>query len=257
VGSASGELPFTIRDREVGASDLTRGLVKGVGQNLTSGSATYHNLIRTDAVANLANFGGPMVNGAGELLGMVMLSEAGYAFGIPVADLDSLARNWTKSENAIRLGPPLVKGPSSARVMSSGFPPGFGVVTSENWSYAGYHVSYKKAEDYDYGSEHIDIYIDVKDTVDDAKFAYKGRLDAVLSYGYTKVGSSGDLGDEVTLFQGVSKIAYAVLWRDRNAWVLLYLTSGAPPRPEVTLGTTLDLASQQARLLEDGLASYE
>jgi hypothetical protein len=54
-----------------------------------------------------------------------------------------------------------------------------------------------------------------------------------------------------------TQISYAVLWRDRNASVLLYFTSGSRERPEVTLDTALDLAAQQQMLLAAGLESNE
>jgi hypothetical protein len=246
--------PDSFRDGELGSADVMRGVVGGVGQDLSAGPVTFHNLIQTDAVVNRWNFGSPMINGAGELLGMVILGETGQAFGIPVRDLDSVAVDWTSKDDYILLAPPLVEGPASALMLP--LPPGFQQIKSEPWTSTGYAVGYKKPADYDYGSTSIDIYIDVLATEGAGQRGYQSRVDWLRTYGYAMLGSSSDLGDEMTWWSK-NGVGYGVLWRDRNAWVLLYLTSGSPPRPEVSLATTLNLASQQASLLAVGLANYE
>jgi S1-C subfamily serine protease len=249
AGSLVGAWPATV----------TRGMVGGLGQDLTVGSKSYHNLIQTDAVVNQGNSGGPIVNGSGELLAMAILGEGGQAFGIPVADFASLARDWTTSDSVIPYGPPLVAGPAAALVLASGAPNGFAPATSEAWNGTGQHVVYRKPADYDYGGESIAIYLDVKANQYAAQGLYQNLVKGRTDSGFTTAGSSAELGDEMTWMQNVVKdqVTHAVIWRDRNVVVLLYLGSGIPARPEVSLDTALSLARMQAKLVAADLASFE
>jgi hypothetical protein len=152
-----------------------------------------------------------------------------------------------------------VAGPAAALVLASGAPNGFAPATSEAWNGTGQHVVYRKPADYDYGGESIAIYLDVKANQYAAQGLYQNLVKGRTDSGFTTAGSSTELGDEMTWMQNVVKdqVTHAVIWRDRNVVVLLYLGSGIPARPEVSLDTALSLARMQAKLVAADLASFE
>ena len=248
IGNPFGVLPNTV----------TRGLVGGLDRKLTVGSTTYYNLIQTDAVVNPGNSGGPMVNDAGELVGMVTLGGSGYAFGIPVKNFDGDAKAWANAESPIALGPPNIMEEASSLILSAGMPPGFSLTKRETWNGGGYHVLFEKPPNY-YGGAAIEIYLDITTSNAAAESEYQGDLSAAPSYGFRILGSSNGLGDEVTWLQENVKdqVGYEVVWRDRNAEAVLYVDSGLPPDPIVALATALNLAGQQESLLSANLAQYQ
>ena len=71
---------------------VTRGVVSGLGRGINengddSGTPTMHNWIQTDAAINLGNSGGPLVNMAGEVVGIDTLIDASgssLGFAVPV-----------------------------------------------------------------------------------------------------------------------------------------------------------------------------
>ena len=73
------------------------------------------------------------------------------------------------------------------------------------------------------------------------------------------MGSSNGLGDEVTWLSESTndQVGFEVVWRDRNAEAVVYVDSGLPPDPIITLATALSLAGQQESLLSPNLAQYQ
>jgi len=53
-----------------GGPTVTEGIISAVGRPLSGGTENLYNLIQTDAAINPGNSGGPLVNAAGEVIGM-------------------------------------------------------------------------------------------------------------------------------------------------------------------------------------------
>lgn len=85
---------------------VTVGVVSAKGMNLkTDDGRSYRGLIQTDAVINAGNSGGPLVNSAGEVIGLNTLiytggvSQAyiGYGFAIPINHVKSIVAELQKN----------------------------------------------------------------------------------------------------------------------------------------------------------------
>ena len=83
IGSALGDYP----------SSVTSGVVSGLGRRIEAGDATgttseqLTNLIQTDAAINQGNSGGPLINSAGQVIGIntaVATTAQGVSFAIPI-----------------------------------------------------------------------------------------------------------------------------------------------------------------------------
>jgi len=240
-------------------NSVTSGLVGGTGRELTVGGTTYQNLIQTDAVANPGNSGGPMVDSSGELVGMVTLGGAGYAFAIPVPSFDPDAKLWDRAPRAITLGPPLVTAKASTLAIGANLlPPGFHVTFDAAWGSTGHHLAYQKEPTYYVGGEAIDSYVDVLASESNARSAYLAYLASDQQKGFVTLGGTGQLGDEWTFLRldQSGSFTYEVLWRDRNVVAILYW-GAALPSYDVSSDGVLRLADQDDGLISVDLASYQ
>lgn len=101
IGNALGQYQNTI----------TYGIVSGTGRSLTAYSSDYtsaenlSDMIQTDAAINSGNSGGPLVNAAGEVIGIntATTTEAdGIGFAIPISSIKGMLNNIIKKNVADR-----------------------------------------------------------------------------------------------------------------------------------------------------------
>ncbi len=86
-----------------GGMTVTRGIVSATGRSIDTTSGALSNLIQTDAAISSGNSGGPLVNAAGEVVGIntaVAASTTGslaanIGFAIPIADALAIAGTLT------------------------------------------------------------------------------------------------------------------------------------------------------------------
>lgn len=236
----------------------THGLVAAADRQLTIDGKSFANMIQTDAVASPGNSGGPVVNMAGQLVGMVAAGGSGYTFAIPSRLFVSQVAGWQASATFVRLGPPLVSATAQSLVLPS-VGPGWTGSAYEKWSDAGWHSVWRRAPDYDYGGAVIDIYMNVTTDESRAKSQYPFHLETASQRGYTSLGAVSGLGDESTAFQRIvaDQVTYQVVFRDRNVVVIMYLGSGVPPRPDISMAVLRGLATEQARSTGADLADYQ
>ncbi|MEX0587477.1 MAG: trypsin-like peptidase domain-containing protein [Patescibacteria group bacterium] len=77
IGNALGE--FT--------NSVTRGVISGIGRGITVGQESLENVIQTDAAINPGNSGGPLLNLAGEVIGIntaIARDSENIGFAIPI-----------------------------------------------------------------------------------------------------------------------------------------------------------------------------
>ncbi len=97
IGSSAdlepGQLAIAIGNPLGYEHSVTTGIVSGLGRRITASDAsqtsaeTLHNLIQTDAAINPGNSGGPLINSAGQVIGIntaVSTSAQGLGFAIPI-----------------------------------------------------------------------------------------------------------------------------------------------------------------------------
>ncbi len=97
IGNALGQFQNTV----------TSGIISGYGRSITAGdeygssSETLQNLFQTDAAINEGNSGGPLVNLAGEVIGINTAIASGNAqnvgFALPINDLNGLITSVLKN----------------------------------------------------------------------------------------------------------------------------------------------------------------
>lgn len=90
---------------------LTVGVVSALGREVKGvGGLTIRDMVQTDAAINPGNSGGPLLNSAGELIGMNTLifsasgSSAGIGFAVPVTTIKRLVPQLIRSGRAERVG---------------------------------------------------------------------------------------------------------------------------------------------------------
>lgn len=88
IGNPFGQM---VRDRK---ATVTVGVVSAADRVVTVGERTYSNLIQTDASVNPGNSGGPLVNAAGEVVGVntFIFTESGGSHGVNFAISINVAR---------------------------------------------------------------------------------------------------------------------------------------------------------------------
>nr|WP_095197505.1 trypsin-like peptidase domain-containing protein [Legionella waltersii] len=77
---------------------LSKGVISALGRQVPGvGGVTIHNMIQTDTPINPGNSGGPLLNSAGQLVGMNTMiysrsgSSAGIGFAVPADDIEKIA----------------------------------------------------------------------------------------------------------------------------------------------------------------------
>ena len=91
-------------------NSVTRGIVSGTGRSLTATDSSYQNaesltdMIQTDAAINSGNSGGPLVNAAGEVIGInTAVSEGnGIGFAIPISSVKGMLATILETGEAKR-----------------------------------------------------------------------------------------------------------------------------------------------------------
>ena len=101
IGNALGQFQNTV----------TEGVVSGIGRTITAtsdGYTAYENLtdmIQTDAAINSGNSGGPLINAAGEVIGIntaVSDSGNGLGFAIPISSVKGMLKSILNTGTAAR-----------------------------------------------------------------------------------------------------------------------------------------------------------
>ena len=89
-----------------GGPTVTAGVVSGVGRSLEQpGLPMLHHLIQTDAAINEGNSGGPLVNAAGEVVGIntaIIASAHGIGFAIPVSTVRPVLGDLVAGRRIVR-----------------------------------------------------------------------------------------------------------------------------------------------------------
>ena len=101
IGNALGEYQNTV----------TSGIVSGTGRSVTASDASGYNvetltdMIQTDAAINSGNSGGPLVNAAGEVIGVntaTSTSAENMGFAIPISSVKGMLKQLIKNGSAER-----------------------------------------------------------------------------------------------------------------------------------------------------------
>lgn len=101
IGNALGQFQNTI----------TQGIISGTGRAITATSSDYSSsenltdLIQTDAAINAGNSGGPLVNAAGEVIGINTATSTdadGIGFAIPISSVKGMLKNIIDNKSADR-----------------------------------------------------------------------------------------------------------------------------------------------------------
>lgn len=92
-------------------NSITQGIVSGTGRSITatdstgSGAQNLTDMIQTDAAINSGNSGGPLVNAAGEVIGIntaVSTTAQGLGFAIPISSTKGMLKNIMENGAAER-----------------------------------------------------------------------------------------------------------------------------------------------------------
>ncbi|MBQ2638366.1 trypsin-like peptidase domain-containing protein [Candidatus Saccharibacteria bacterium] len=100
IGNALGEYQNTV----------TSGIISGTGRSLTATDSNYQNaesltdMIQTDAAINSGNSGGPLVNAAGEVIGINTAVSSGnnIGFAIPISSIKGMLKSVLETGQAQR-----------------------------------------------------------------------------------------------------------------------------------------------------------
>jgi len=239
-------------------NNVTNGVVRGTGRTLSDGTTTYDNLIETDALFNPRNIGGPMVDSAGDLVGMATIGGSGNVFAIPVGGFKADAKKWTYDDSPLALGPPLVTASAKSLVLPA-VGPGFQLETSAPWGSKGYSVFFRKSRTDVSDEQGIGINLLVDDNEAQGMTSYQFYSDEATQRGYANLGTKVDLGDQASVWTATGLRRWGVnnklLWRDRN--VIVILDWDAVSSGDVAIADLLALADLQAKVIDADLASYQ
>lgn len=92
-------------------NSVTSGIISGTGRSITATDSTYSSaenltdMIQTDAAINSGNSGGPLVNAAGEVIGINTAVNAegnGIGFAIPISSVKGLLKNVIENNSTAR-----------------------------------------------------------------------------------------------------------------------------------------------------------
>lgn len=90
---------------------LSTGVVSALGRKVPGiGGVTIHNMIQTDSPINPGNSGGPLLNSAGQLIGMNTMifsrsgSSAGIGFAVPADDIEKVVSQIIKHGRVVLSG---------------------------------------------------------------------------------------------------------------------------------------------------------
>jgi S1-C subfamily serine protease len=106
-----GQLAIAIGNPLGYENTVTTGIVSGLGRNITASDAsqtsaeTLRNLIQTDAAINPGNSGGPLVNSAGQVIGIntaVSTTAQGLGFAIPIDVAKPIMQQALDGEDLVR-----------------------------------------------------------------------------------------------------------------------------------------------------------
>lgn len=101
IGNALGQFQNTI----------TSGIISGTGRSITATGSDYSSsesltdMIQTDAAINSGNSGGPLVNAAGEVIGINTATSSdadGIGFAIPISSVKGMLKNITANNSTDR-----------------------------------------------------------------------------------------------------------------------------------------------------------
>lgn len=101
IGNALGQFQNTV----------TSGIISGVGRSITASDSSGYNsetltdLIQTDAAINSGNSGGPLVNAAGEVIGINTATSSdadGISFAVPISSVKGMLKNIINTGKADR-----------------------------------------------------------------------------------------------------------------------------------------------------------
>jgi len=90
---------------------VTSGIISGIGRSVTAADSTGYNtetltdMIQTDAAINSGNSGGPLVNAAGEVIGINTATSASaenMGFAIPISSVKGMLNQLTETGKADR-----------------------------------------------------------------------------------------------------------------------------------------------------------
>lgn len=90
---------------------LSKGVISALGRQVPGiGGVTIRNMIQTDTPINPGNSGGPLLNSAGQLIGMNTMiysqsgSSAGVGFAVPADDIDRIVTQIIKNGRVVLSG---------------------------------------------------------------------------------------------------------------------------------------------------------
>lgn len=90
---------------------LSKGVISALGRKVPGiGGVTIHNMIQTDTPINPGNSGGPLLNSAGQLIGMNTMiysnsgSSAGIGFAVPADDIERIVTQIIRNGRVVLSG---------------------------------------------------------------------------------------------------------------------------------------------------------